>query len=160
MIAPPAQTLEHPRPMIVQSEILGPLTVADEAVIRFPTGLFGFPECRQFALVPANREGMFWLQSVEHPKLSFVLIDPFLYFSDYSAEIGAADLGDLDTSDGSEVAILAIVTLPSTRADRPTANLQGPLALSLKSRLGKQLALQDLTHGVRCPFDLVRSATQ
>ena len=151
-----ASNLEHPRSMILQSEILGSLTVPEDAIVDFPVGLFGFPDCRRFALLPAHREGMFWLQSAEHPGLAFVLIDPFLFFPDYAAEIGPSDLLELSASDGSEVAILAIVTLPATRAERPTANLQGPIALSLKSRLGKQLALQDPNFGVRCPFDLLQ----
>lgn len=151
-----APTPEDTRPMIVQSVILGPLAVPEESVIRFPTGLFGLGECREFAFLPAHREGLYWLQSVEHADLAFVLVDPFPHFPGYGADIGAADLIDLGGVEGSEVAILAIVTLPETREGKPTANLQGPLALSLKSRLGKQIALEDPSLGVRCPFDLLR----
>lgn len=158
MIASEAPNLEHARPMMLQSELLGPLSVPEDAVIAFPAGLFGFPDCRGFALLPANREGMFWLQSVEHPALAFVLIDPFPLFPDYAAEVGPSDMAELGAGDGSEVAVLAIVTLPASRSEQPTANLQGPIALSLKSRLGKQLALQDPDWGVRCPFDLVPRA--
>lgn len=150
----PAPTPEPPRPMIVHSEILGPVTVSDESLIHFPAGLFGFPACREFALIPAHRTGMFWLQSVEHAELAFVLVDPFEAFPGYSAEIGAADLVDLKADDPSQVAVLAIVTLPDSREGQPTANLQGPLALCLASRTGKQLALEDPTHGVRSPFSL------
>lgn len=140
--------------MNLESTVLGPLTVPDEAVIRFASGLFGFADCHAFALLPANREGTYWLQSVDHAELAFVLIDPFRFFPDYSAEIGPADVADLEAEDGSEVAILAIVTLPGSRTDLPTANLQGPVAMSLRTRRGKQIALQNPTHGVRCPFDL------
>ena len=145
--------------MIVHSNILGPLEIPDEEIVRFPTGLIGLPEHRSFAFLPAEREGLYWLQSVEQSAIAFVLVDPFLYFPGYEVDIEPAEVTDLGTADPSEVAILAIVTLPRSRAEQPTANLQGPLALSLKSRLGKQLALQDPNFGVRCQLDLLRAET-
>jgi flagellar assembly factor FliW len=141
--------------MIVSSDILGPLEVPAEEILRFPTGLFGLPESRSFVLLPAVRKGMYWLQSAEHSALAFVLVDPFVFFDSYSAEVTPADLMELKATDPSEVAVLAIVTLPNSREEQPTANLQGPLALNLRAGLGKQLAMQDKDFGYRCPFDLL-----
>lgn len=146
---------EHPRPMTVESKILGPLTVPAEAIIRFPSGLFGFPERRSFAFVPGNREGTYWLQSADDPYLAFVLVDPFLFFPGFTADLPPAEVAELGSSEeAGDVAVLAIVTLPASRGEKPTANLQGPLALNLKAQLGKQLALEDPTYGVRCEFEL------
>lgn len=150
---PPTQ--EQLGTMIVQSEVLGPLTVEPDAVTRFPTGLVGLPDCREFVLIPAHREGLFWLQSVEHGELAFVLVDPFLFFPGYEAELSATDLEELQATDGPEVAVLAIVTLPASRDEQPTANLQGPLALNLEARIAKQLVLETPEKfGVRVAFDL------
>ena len=57
----------------VASELLGALHVAPDAVIDFAGGLLGFPECHRFALVPAGREGLFWLQSLDYSALTFLL---------------------------------------------------------------------------------------
>lgn len=142
--------------MIVDSALLGPLTVAEDEVLRFRKGLFGLPDCRSFVLLPADREGLYWLQSVDHAELAFLLADPFEFFDGYSAEVTPADLQELGAGDASEVAVLAIVTLPESRDGKPTANLQGPLAMNLGGRSGKQLALQDERFGTRCAFDLLR----
>jgi len=156
MIAAPARLPETIPSMIVESSILGPLTIAEEEILRFPSGLFGLPDSRSFVLLPAEREGLYWLQSVEHAALAFVLVDPFLAFEGYSLELSPADLAELDGADDpAGIAILAIVTLPRTRDEQPTANLQGPVALNLAARTGKQVAIQDGDFGIRCPFDLL-----
>lgn len=143
--------------MVVESDLLGPLSVTPEELIDFPTGLFGFPECQRFVLVPAPREGMFWLQSADHSPLVFLLVDPFQFFDGYSVELGAAELADLRATEPADVVILAIVTLPRSRSETPTANLQGPLALNLGERRARQLAISDSKFGVRCPVDLNRA---
>ena len=137
----------------VHSELLGPLTVAVDSVFTFPTGLFGFPECRTFVLVPAGREGFYWLQSGEHATLAFLLADPFHFFAGYAVELSAGDRADLRVANAAEVAILCVVTLPQTRTESPTANLQGPIALNFSARLGRQLALSESEWGVRCHLE-------
>ena len=96
----------------VSSDLLGTLAVAAEAVFTFEAGLFGFPECRRFALVPAGRPGLYWLQSLEHTALAFLLADPFPHFPDYAVELGAADRAELGVHEAGEVAVLCVVTLP------------------------------------------------
>ncbi len=146
--------LAMPRAMIVQSDLLGTLEVTEEEIIDFPAGLFGFPECRSFILLPAARDGVYWLQSVEHGALAFLLADPFQYFEGYSVDLPPADRKDLRVASQSDLVVLAIVTLPRSREEMPTANLQGPLAINLISRRGKQLAIGESEHGIRCPIAL------
>jgi flagellar assembly factor FliW len=143
----------------ISSELLGPLSVRAADVVTFASGLLGFPECRRFALLPgaAAMDGTYWLQSLEYPALAFLLIDPFVFFPDYSVDVAQGDAADLDRTGASgpaDMALLAIVTLPASAAGRPTANLQGPIVLNLRTRRGKQLVCADTDQGVRCPFDL------
>jgi flagellar assembly factor FliW len=128
------------RTMNIQSDLLGPLKVETSELLRFPTGLFGFPEARDFVLLQAERKGVYWLQSAEHSALAFVLVDPFVHFTGYSVEIPDGDLRDLGRPEEEDLMVLAIVTLPRSSDGKATANLQGPLALNLRNRLGKQLA--------------------
>ena len=154
---PYVTTPTMPAPLVtIHSELLGTITVAEQAVLTFPRGLFGFPECRRFALVPAEREGLFWLQSAEYAPLAFLLLDPFPHFPDYGVELSAAERQELGAQGTADVAILCILTLPQTRSELPTANLQGPLALNLRAGLGEQIAVQDATFGTRCPVELGR----
>ncbi len=60
----------------------------------------------------------------------------------------------LEPTDGAELAVLAIVTLPRDHDHAPSLNLQGPLVLNMKQGLGRQLVLQDSRWGVRWTVDL------
>lgn len=146
------------RLVTVDSDLLGPLTVPARGIFTFPSGMFGFPECRRFALVPAGREGLFWLQSLEHATLAFLLADPFHFFPTYSVELSAGDRAELAVTEAADVAVLCVVTLPRRRDEAPTANLQGPVALSFRSGLARQLALGESTWGTRRALDLGRGA--
>lgn len=152
-----------PATTTVASDLLGLVTPSPESTFTFPVGMFGFPECRQFALLAAGREGLFWLQSMEHTALTFLLADPFLFFDGYAVELGAGDRAELQLRDeGStdDVAVLVIVTLPRTRDELPTANLQGPVALNFSSGVGRQMAIADSAWGVRSPLDLSAPRTE
>jgi flagellar assembly factor FliW len=142
----------------VTSDLLGALTVPAESVFTFPVGMYGFPECRRFALLPAGREGLFWLQSLEHATLIFLLADPFHFFTGYAVELSSGDRAELQVTAAADVAVLCVVTLPRTRDEAPTANLQGPLALNFAAGRGRQLALSESRWGVRCEMELGASA--
>lgn len=157
LTTPPASATLTPAPnapATVASDLLGPLRVEPSSLIAFPAGLFGFPECRAFVLLPTARDGVYWLQSADHAALTFVLIDPFRVVPEFAVELSAVDLAELHAGEASTIAILAIVTLPSSRAERPTANLQGALALNLAGGYGKQLASADSPFGLRHAFEL------
>jgi len=153
----------YPTPLVtdylVHSDLLGDFTIPSNSAIEFSAGLLGFPECRRFALVRAGTDSMYWLQSLDYPTLVFLLVDPFPHFTDYTVEIPAIDAQELGVAAPSDLAMLSIVTLPAPGSgERPTANLQGPVAINLRSRRGKQIVGADADHGVRRPFDIAKSA--
>lgn len=128
-----ASTVE-PSVLPVHSELLGTLPVPSDQVVEFSEGLYGFPEARRFALLPTPREGLFWLQSVEHSALVFLLVDPFPVFPHYHLELTDADKSRLGTGSGEDILVLSIVTMGD--AGQPcTANLHAPLLFN--ARLGQ-----------------------
>lgn len=140
--------------MIIDSDLLGTLEVDPSQVFHFPSGLYGFPDSHDFALLPAEQNGLYWLHSTEHSALLFVLVDPFVHFENYAVDLGPAELKALGDPDRSELLVLAIVTLPRTRDEQPTANLQGPIAINLSSRVARQFPLSETEYGLREPFEL------
>lgn len=142
--------------MIVQSELLGDITVDPDELIHFPGGLLGFPDCRSFLLVPSEREGLYWLQSADHAALVFLLVDPFLAVDGFVVDLSPTELLELQASAESDLAVLAIVTLASPEAGGCTVNLQGPLAINLRAKRARQLAVASSDYGVRYPIDLAR----
>jgi len=139
---------------VVASDVLGPLTVARAELLQFPQGLYGFPECTSWVLVPTKREGLFWLQSAEHSPLAFLLVDPFTHFPGYAVDLSPSDLVRVGTSEPSEIVVLAVVTVGSRDGGPPTANLQGPVVLNMRARHGFQLVLSAEGYGVREPFSI------
>jgi flagellar assembly factor FliW len=110
---------------------------------------------RHFALLPAGRPGLCWLQSTEEPGLVFLLADPFAFFADYAPEVPDAELAQLGggrAPGAAHVAVLAIVTLGADGA--ATANLRAPLVLDTQAQRGRQVVLPTEARGVAEPFAL------
>jgi flagellar assembly factor FliW len=157
LVDPATSSAPAAESLAVSSDLLGALAVPAEAVHAFPEGLYGFPEARQFALVPAGREGLAWLQSLERSGLTFLLADPFHFFAGYEADVPDAELAHLgiaaDAAAGA-IALYAIVTLPGTAGETASVNLRAPLVLAPGAQRGRQVVLPDATHGVREPLAL------
>ena len=141
--------------VFVTSQLLGDLDVPSGQIYSFAEGLYGFANATTFALLPAEREGLFWLQSRDFEALTFLLIDPFRFVEDYSVELDTGELAELVPNDASEMLVLAILTLPKAQEDMATANLHGPIALNVVQRRGRQIALES-AYGLRHPVDLHR----
>ena len=137
----------------IESELFGSLSVPAEQAFEFPDGLYGFPEAKKFVLIPAEPEGFYWLQSLDHGPLVFLLGDPFVFVPDYLVDLGEAELGPLATDQPSDLAVLAIVTLPKESDGLPTLNLQGPITLNVRTRLGRQVVVADCVYGIRWTLD-------
>jgi flagellar assembly factor FliW len=144
----------EPDVLTVQSDLLGDLQVRSGDALHFTTGLLGFPECRRFALVRAEHDGLFWLQSMEYSTLVFLLVDPFTVVQDYSIDVAPSQLAELGAHRPADIGLLSVVTLPTAAGEQPTANLQGPVAINFATRMAKQLVLSETDFGVRCPIDL------
>jgi flagellar assembly factor FliW len=142
----------HDDPIVVPSDVLGPLTVARGELLHFPNGLYGFPECRSWVLIPTKRDGLFWLQAADDAPLAFLLVDPFTYFPGYAVDLSPAELARVGTNEPSEIVVLAVVTVGSRDGSPPTANLQGPVVLNMRARHGFQIVLSLEGYGVREPF--------
>lgn len=140
-----------PAPRVeVRSMILGVLKAHPEDLFTFPAGLAGLPDQKDWVLVQAGRPGYWWLQSRTEPGLAFLLADPFPAFPGYEVALGAGDLAVLESRGESDVVVLAIVTLPGRPGAPVVANLQGPVALDLRTRRGRQVVLSDSPFGTRC----------
>lgn len=131
-------------------------TAPSPKVITFSDGLLGFSDARRFVLLGTEHPGLFWLQSLEHEPLAFLILDPFLFFDGYSVDLDPSDSAELKAGGTDEIAVLAIVTLPTSPDEPCTANLTGPIAINLRQGKGRQVILRDSGHDVRAPVDLTR----
>lgn len=148
------RTDPHEHVLQIPSDVLGPLSITPDRLFRFADGLLGFPDCRDFVLVAAAREGTYWLQSAEHASLIFLAVDPFDHFPEYAVDLSSAEVASLEASTHLDLVILTIVTLGSDAGSDCTANLQGPLVLNLNRGIGRQIVLRNVDAGVRRPIRL------
>lgn len=122
----------------------GSFDVPNDSIVRFPSGLLGFPEQERYVILDHDTEAPIkWLQSVEAPDLAFVLLDPGTFHPDYHVDIPAEALAEIKGDQRDDLALAVILTIPSDDPSRITANLRGPLIISHKTKLGKQLVLSE-----------------
>jgi flagellar assembly factor FliW len=122
----------------------GSFEVSDESIVRFPSGLLGFPEQQRYVILDHDIEAPFkWLQSVDEPGLAFVLMDPTTFHSDYHIDVPADALAEIKGGQRDDLILVVILTIPSDDPGRITANLRGPLLISHTTKLGKQLVLSE-----------------
>ena len=119
----------------------GELDLPPERIFEFPQGLIGFSEVRRFALVENPKGGPFeWLQAVEFPDLAFVVTDPLFFFPEYRVPVRVEDLKGIGAESVNDAVVVVILVVP--RDPRGiTANLQGPVVINLRTRMGCQLVL-------------------
>jgi len=122
----------------------GSFEVSEDSIVRFPSGLLGFPEQQRYVILDHDTEAPFkWLQSVDEPGLAFVLMDPATFHPDYHIEVPADALAEIKEGQSDDLALVVILTIPSDDPGRITANLRGPLLISHSTKLGKQLVLSE-----------------
>ncbi|MEO7359002.1 MAG: flagellar assembly protein FliW [Gemmatimonadaceae bacterium] len=138
----------------IDSLVLGQLQVPTSSVFHFPNGLHGFETHTEFALLPAAREGLFWLQSLTSRDAVFLLIDPFVASPGFEVDLGVTERASLQLESPMDVLVLAIVTLPVGSDTAATANLRGPIVLNARVRIASQVMSAVQGHEVRAPVDL------
>ncbi|MDR1250062.1 MAG: flagellar assembly protein FliW [Treponema sp.] len=128
--------------MKIATKAYGRIEVDERQKIRFPLGLLGFEPLKEYALLDAERQPFYWLQSLDVEQVAFILINPFLFRPDYELDIDDEDLRDIGLSGPDKALIFSVVTIPSDGSPM-TANLQGPLVINQDIRIGKQAILTD-----------------
>lgn len=121
----------------IESKIYGTISVQEQQVVQFPRGLFGFEDQHDYALLDSNTPPFYWLQSTTKRDLAFVLINPYIVAPNYVLDIAEEDLEGIDSPEADDLLVFAIVTIPRDRT-RISCNLQGPLIMNRKSRVGRQ----------------------
>lgn len=142
--------------MIIETTRFGPVDVDEQRLLTFREGLLGFPDAQRFALIQTTTDAVFyWMQSLEDPALAFVVCDPRDFVNDYEVPIRTDDLAAIGAADLNDAQVLVIVN----KLDGVlTANLLGPLVVSLQSMRARQLVLADRRYTTRHPL-VTASAT-
>ncbi len=131
----------------VETSRFGTIEVELERVITMTKPLLGFPESNRFVLRPHSKESPFmWLQSLDNPKLAFVVIQAATIMSEYQPTIPASCRQELELNGAKPHDLLLLLTIPEGKPEEMTANLLGPLVVNPARRLASQILLDPASY--------------
>jgi flagellar assembly factor FliW len=124
----------------------------EDVIISFPTGLIGFPQLRSFRLFePPGSYPLKFLQSADHPEISFTCMDVAAIKMDYEFPLNDEEAKALALEKPKDALVLALVVVPEDPRQM-TANLAGPLVINVNSRQGRQVVLNTEIFPLKYPI--------
>lgn len=135
--------------MIVKSTRFGEIEVTEDLIINFANGIPGFPEERSFAFLSQGPDNPFaFLQSVTNPDLTFVIVEPFTFISDYTFKLADEMVSELKLSEQNTPQIFNIVTVREN-LESATVNLVAPIVINWQARIAAQIILEKTSYTTR-----------
>ena len=130
--------------MIIDSRHFGHIEIPEEEIIRFPYGLYGFEDIKEYVLLGkvGDDNPCIWLHAVYNPDVCFVVIDPLIFKKDYSPSLNEEVLHKLEVEEPTDIRFLSIVVIPQDTS-KMTANLKGPIVINAKKNIAMQVILDN-----------------
>jgi Uncharacterized protein conserved in bacteria len=135
--------------MIIETMDFGCVEVRNEDIISFPNGVYAFQEAKSFVLLnnPENK-WMMHLQSTDSIKPRFILLDPYLFTSDYKPILPREADDIFMTRNSSNLTLFVIAAIPNNIKDI-TVNFKSPIIIDFNRKVGAQLILENDDYEVR-----------
>lgn len=138
--------------MQIEVADLGTVDYEEDELLYFKDGLYGFDDLHKYLPVPLEEsDRIFVLQSVEEPVISFVLMNPFMFVSDYEPNPSKEDMEELDAPNIEDISFYVICSLKAD-IQESTLNLKCPIAVNALTKNAKQLILEDGKYQLRHRF--------
>lgn len=129
--------------MEIHGTRFGTLEFEEREVIVLKGGLLGFPMSERYLLFPYGEDSpFFWLQSLDEAEISFIVINPFDFFSDLEFAVSEEDSLAIGLARGEDAEIFTLVTIPEGRPEEMRTNLAGPVVVNVENRHGKQVLMK------------------
>jgi flagellar assembly factor FliW len=139
--------------MLLNTLRFGEVEVDEDKLVTFPAGVPGFEEYRQFVMLTPDEEMPFsFMQSTEDGDVSFIVVNPFVFFPDYDFELPVSVQNELSISREQDVMIVCIISISEN--DEFFLNLLAPIVLNSKEKLGKQVILHNSMYKTKHFIDL------
>jgi flagellar assembly factor FliW len=134
--------------LTIDSSRFGPLEIASDDVIDFPSGLIGLGG-RRFALVTVDDDSSFsWLHSIDDPTLALPVTNPWHFFAEYTVDLSDEASAPI-TADAADVAVFVTVRAGAQLSDF-YANLRAPILIA--EGQGHQVINESADAPVRAPL--------
>ncbi len=146
--------------MKVTTKIFGEIVIEDDKIIHFPSGIIGFPDLTDFALIHDEEKGagsIHWLQSLQEPAFAMPVMDPLIVRPDYNPQVDDELLKPIGELMPEEILVMVTVTIPSDLT-RMSVNLRGPVIINTAERKACQVIVEGETYEVKYPiYDILNS---
>lgn len=140
--------------MQITTKVFGGITIDDEKIINFPSGIIGFPELTDFALIHDEEKGtdtIHWLQSLQEPAFAMPVMDPLIVCPDYNPEVDDELLNSIGEIVPEELLVMVTVTIPKDIKNM-TVNLKGPMVINAAQRKATQVIVEGDEYQVKFPI--------
>lgn len=146
--------------MRINTKVFGEIEISDDKIIRFPSGIIGFPYLTDFALVHDEEKGVgaiHWLQSVQEPAFAMPVMDPLIVQPEYNPEVNDELLEPIGKIVEEELLVLVTVTVPSDLT-KMTVNLRGPIIINAAEKKACQVIIEGDDYAVKFPiYDILNA---
>ena len=140
--------------MQITTKVFGEITIDDEKIINFPSGIIGFPELTDFALIHDEEKGtdtIHWLQSLQEPAFAMPVMDPLIVCPDYNPEVDDELLNSIGEIVPEELLVMVTVTIPKDIKNM-TVKLKGPMVINAAQRKATQVIVEGDEYQVKYPI--------
>ncbi len=131
--------------MDIQTQYFGTISCSEKELIHFSDGLFGFTHLKDFVPLAFqdNNDALICLQSVEDFRVSFILMNPFQLYADYSPVLSEEDRKLLHVSSEDDSVSYYAICVIHDPMDNSTVNLKCPIAVNIENREARQVILDN-----------------
>jgi flagellar assembly factor FliW len=123
--------------MRITTTRFGCIDVEASDLIRFPSGMPGLEDCREWALLAdASNDALGWLQSTTRGDIALAVVSPRRFVPEYQVRIPRSELSPLALADMRQAQVVVVVGQSGTGL---TLNLKAPIVINLEARTGRQV---------------------
>ncbi|HEX2937972.1 MAG TPA: flagellar assembly protein FliW [Ruminiclostridium sp.] len=135
--------------MIITTKDLGNVEIAEQDIVKFPHGLYGFKNKKNFVVLSDNNDEnpFMWLQSTDSREPRFVVIDPVKIFNNYYVPIESAK-SLIPIENETDMRFLAITTV-TKGAHEIYVNLKCPIVINARRNIAAQIILDSEDYPIR-----------
>ena len=138
--------------MQITTRVFGEIEIDDSKIIHFPSGIIGFPEMTDFALVFDEEKGndtpIRWLQSLQETEFAMPVMDPLMVAGDYNPEVEEDHLLPLGEVTPENTLVLVTVTVPKDLT-KMSVNLQAPIIINADSKKATQVIVNSERYPIK-----------
>ena len=138
--------------MRVKTRIFGEIEIDESKIIHFPSGIIGFPEMTDFAIIYDEEKGkdapIRWMQSLQETEFVLPVMDPLLVMATYNPEVEDDYLIPLGEIKEEDALVLVTVRVPED-LQKMSVNLQAPIIINAETKKAAQIIVNTEKYPVK-----------